>query len=450
MPTTWEWSPAGEAAGRALDVAGQQAVKGTEQRNRLDEIELNHNLALRNLLAGKQYEEEAAQRSGQEQLGAINEFLRGNTSAAGQMGRMQPAPGQTPGEPGYGVMTPQPPAFQPYDVPGRGAGALANLVSQRLGQIGKPTVLPLGGKMVSDTGDVIAENPKVQMSLDQARAEQAKAQASEPSDSMTRWNIKMNPEGGYSIEGQQQVDSLERRLWDQAKRLYPGNDQMQTEHVTSGLAASAGKRAEAVFPWQPQSAEAQKAQLDEMGLIQSLTLATQIPDDKLRKFTSLLGENGNFMNGKLSNQGRQFLARLGFGETDPDFAHFESVMGNNMKQVFSLGGKQLTPFEFKVATMSIPTDKDDYISFKTKNAFLLALTTADYNVRAQMAAIPRGLVPQQAANLLAMREAKVNEILMQHGFAGLNAPQPWKIDSRNAEEAKNPANQRLRDKAKDW
>jgi hypothetical protein len=323
-------------------------------------------------------------------------------------------------------------------------------VSQKLGQIGKPTVLPIGGKMVTDEGDVIAENPKMQMDLQQARDQMAKAQASEPEGSMTRWNIKANPEGGYSIEGQQMTDTLERRLWDQAKRLYPGNDDAQTEHVTSGLAAAAGKRAESVFPWQPQTAEGQKAQLDEMGLIQSLTLATQIPDDKLRQFTSLLGDNGNFMNGRLSNQGRRMLAKLGFGETDPDFANFESIMGANMKQVFSLGGKQLTPFEFRVATMSIPTDKDDYITYKTKTAFLLALTTADYQVRAQMAAIPRGSVPAQAANLLAMREAKVNEVLQQHGFAGMNAAQPWRQDARNAQEAKNPANSRLRQKMEDW
>jgi hypothetical protein len=307
-------------------------------------------------------------------------------------------------------------------------------------------VLPLGARAFTEEGQPIAENPKKLMTLEEARAEQAKAQASEPEGSMTRWSTKMNPEGGYSIEGQQVTDTLERRLWDQAKRLYPGNDNAQVEHVTSGLAASAGKRAEAVFPWQPQTAEGQKAQLDEMGLIQTLTLATQIPDDKLRQFTSLLGENGNFMNGRLSNQGRQMLARLGFGETDPDFANFQTVMGANMKQVFSLGGKQLTPFEFRVATMSIPTDKDDYITFKTKNAFLLALTTADYQVRAQMAAIPRGSVPSQANNLLQMREAKVNEILQQHGFAGMNALQPWKVDERNAKEAKNPANARARDK----
>lgn len=443
MPTNWEWSPAGESAGKALDVAGQQAIKGTEQRNRLDEIELTHKLALRNLLAGKQYEEESAQRAGQEQLGAINEFLKGNIRDAQSLGRTQmpiePQAGQ------YGPPSPVP-QFKPYDVPGRGAGALANLITQRLGQENKNVVLPLGAKLTSPQGDVLAENPKMLMNLEQARAEQAKAQASEPEGSMTRWSTKMNPEGGYSIEGQQVTDTLERRLWDQAKRLYPGNDDAQTEHVTSGLAASAGKRAEAVFPWQPQTSEGQKAQLDEMGLIQTLTLATQIPDDKLRQFTSLLGDNGNFMNGRLTNQGRQFLARLGFGETDPDFANFQTVMGANMKQVFSLGGKQLTPFEFRVATMSIPTDKDDYITFKTKNAFLLALTTADYQVRAQMAAIPRGMVPSQAGNLLAMREAKVNEILQQHGFAGLNNPQPWKMDARNAKEAKNPANARARTK----
>lgn len=393
--------------------------------------------AMEQLMAGKQadlarqqdqqrYTTSDRETQGQGDLGAINEFLRGNQSMAREMGRMErglPTP-----EAGY----PGDETFKPYEIPARGAGALAGLIKDRMPKAPespKPLILGEGAKAVDPlTGRTIGENPKNRVSRDEALAEEAALIAADKRKE-GRTSIEMDAEGGYRVKTHPtEALSENANKWIARKTVLDRKaasatitpDEQEERGALGGMLdaykeqqeAIAAARAKGAFPWGPIPA----SQLDDirghsnlLTSLNGLSAATQHP-----QFESWLG---------YYTQGLQWFAQhadktalAGIIPTSPEYQAFSTMVNKQLQSMFDVAGKQMTTKEEAILKQSMPTMADSPTLFRQKVAYSQALTQASLMAMQALVATPRGKLDIKA--LQDERNTLTDQILKSQGFVG--------------------------------
>lgn len=388
--------------------------------------------AMEQLMAGKQADLERQQQQqqfttqdretqGQGELGAINEFLRGNVPIARQMGRMERGlPTPEAGFPGEET-------YKPFDIPARGAGALAGLIKDRMPkapEAAKPIVVGEGAKLFSPEGVQLGENPKKRMTMEEAvQAEKDLVAADKGKQGRT--SIESDAEGGYRVKTHPTEplgENLARWMVEMADPNTPPERKAVLADVIPKYLESQEKlaefRARGTLTGGPLPVGTQESLAGRVNLINTLQgLSTIANSDQLDNFLKV-GE-------QLKQFGLGYAEWLGgakYGlQVDPQYAAFQTLVGQQLRDYFQVAGKQMTTQEKAVLDMSMPTMQMGPTMFRQRLNFALALARASMLSEQQLATTSRGKIDVE--QLSKERSESTDRILRQMGFSGgLTAP----------------------------